>query len=256
MTTNHQTQLASEIPAISHSESVELATTAYALIARSFADVENDQWSLLTDCVGWSVRDLGGHLVAAMRAAASFRELSSQQLEVVRRTRREGLAQVDAVTAVQIDRARGLAADELVAELQALVHAAGAGRGRMPGFVRRIRIPVDLGYAKERWSVGYLNDVILTRDTWLHRIDLHRALGTQPSLTAAHDGRIIADIVADWAKRHGQTFTLELGGEAGGSFASSHTAPGELHELDAVEFCRIVSGRSAGEGLLNTLVPF
>ena len=43
------------------------------------------------------------------------------------------------------------------------------------------------------------------------------------------------------------------------TLGGSGSPPGELtetHDLDAVEFCRIVSGRSGGEGLLNQTVPF
>jgi hypothetical protein len=36
-------------------------------------------------------------------------------------------------------------------------------------------------------------------------------------LTAADDGRLIADMVADWASTHHQAFALHLTGPAGGS---------------------------------------
>ena len=73
-------------------------------------------------------------------------------------------------------------------------------------------------------------------------------------LTADHDGVIVADVVAEWAGRHRQPYTLRLTGRAGGQSTSGTGGP-EL-ELDAVEFCRVVSGRGTGEGLLGTRVPF
>ena len=36
----------------------------------------------------------------------------------------------------------------------------------------------------ETWSIGYLIDVILTRDSWMHRLDLARATNGTPVLTA------------------------------------------------------------------------
>jgi hypothetical protein len=36
----------------------------------------------------------------------------------------------------------------------------------------------------------------------MHRIDICRATGRQPVLTAGHDGRLIADMVADLAGVH------------------------------------------------------
>ena len=45
--------------------------------------------------------------------------------------------------------------------------------------------PVDsTGAQAEDWTVGYLTDVILTRDTWMHRSDIAAAAGRQLTLTA------------------------------------------------------------------------
>jgi hypothetical protein len=64
----------------------------------------------------------------------------------------------------------------------------------------------------------------------------------------------VADLVAEWARRHGQPFTLTLTGPAGGSYVAGDG--GEHIQLNAVEFCRIVSGRAEGTRLLTTAVPF
>ena len=63
---------------------------------------------------------------------------------------------------------------------------------------------------------------------------------------------LVADVVTEWAGRHGQPCTLRLSGPAGGrwEFGSGGTEVSE----DAVEFCRGVSGR--GEPALGTVVPF
>ena len=75
----------------------------------------------------------------------------------------------------------------------------------------------------------------------MHRIDTTRATNTELVLTADHDGRIVAEIVAEWARRHGQPFTLELTGEAGGNFTAGEG--GEHMVMDAVEFCSVLAGR-------------
>jgi hypothetical protein len=112
----------------------------------------------------------------------------------------------------------------------------------------------------ERWSLGYLIDTIYLRDLWMHRVDATRATGRDLVLTADHDGRIVADVVAEWARRHGEPFTLSLNGPAGGVYTSpgSHSPdrPTETLELDAVEFCRTLAGRADASGLLTTIVPF
>jgi hypothetical protein len=112
----------------------------------------------------------------------------------------------------------------------------------------------EVGGQPEKWKLGYLFDVILNRDTWMHRVDLSRATGRPLDLTAEHDGRIVADVVAEWAQRHGRPFTLVLDGPAGGIFAQGEGGD-DLH-VDAVEFCRILSERAPGEGLLAQVVPF
>jgi hypothetical protein len=111
-----------------------------------------------------------------------------------------------------------------------------------------------VGGHDEAWTTGYLIDIILTRDPWMHRADIARATGAAHVLTAEHDGVLVADVVAEWAARHGQPYTLHLTGPAGGTWASGEGGP--LIELDAVEFCRILSGRGHADGLLAIQVPF
>jgi hypothetical protein len=108
--------------------------------------------------------------------------------------------------------------------------------------------------APEPWAFGFLFDTVLTRDTWMHRVDTARATARDLVLTPEHDGVLVADVVAEWAGRHGAPCTLTLTGPAGGTWRFGDGGP-EL-TLDAVEFCRTLSGRAAGEGLLAVEVPF
>ena len=86
----------------------------------------------------------------------------------------------------------------------------------------------------EKWALGYLIDTIYLRDLWMHRVDAAHVTGRDLVLAQDHDGRIVADVVAEWARRHGQPFTLTLTGRAGGSFTSADGGgQGESVELDA-----------------------
>jgi len=87
----------------------------------------------------------------------------------------------------------------------------------------------------------------------MHRIDIARAAGIPPELTSEHDGRIVADLLAEWSGRHGQTYTLTLTGPAGGEFRAG--TGGEPQTVDAVEFARILSGRAEGPGILRHKLP-
>jgi hypothetical protein len=73
-------------------------------------------------------------------------------------------------------------------------------------------------------------------------------------VTSDHEGRIVADVVRDWAAHHGDTFTLRLTGPAGGTYRAG--SGGNETVLDGIQFCRILSGRDPGDGLLMTQVPF
>jgi hypothetical protein len=100
-------------------------------------------------------------------------------------------------------------------------------------------------------SYGYLIDVIITRDVWMHGIDIARAAGKELELTDDYDGRVIAYVVADWGRRHGRPFMLVLDSPVGGSYVQGGPGEAEEHRLDAVEFRRILSGRGQGAGLLQ-----
>ena len=243
------------IPAITHREAGGLSEEEYGRFADLLETVSPSQWSSPTDCADWTVRDLAGHMVGAMRSASSLRESLRQQREIQRRAKAVRGSAVDQMTALQIELTSGLTEAELVAECRKLVLPAAKGRRRTPAPARRfVSIPVEMGSISERWNLGYLVDIVLTRDTWMHRIDLSRAIDGEFRADAAHDGRIVEEVVAEWARRHGQPFTLALAGVAGGVFAQG--AGGPSIQLDAVEFCRALSGRAIGEGLLTTEVPF
>ena len=104
-----------------------------------------------------------------------------------------------------------------------------------------------------RRSVGYLVDLVITRDVWMHRVDITRATGADLVLTPEHDGRLVADMVSDWASTHVDPFVLELTGPAGGTFVRGDVVVPT--RIDAVEFLRVVPGRGTGEGLLTHPLP-
>ncbi|MBK5307882.1 MAG: maleylpyruvate isomerase family mycothiol-dependent enzyme [Frankiaceae bacterium] len=207
-------------------------------------------WSRPTDCSRWDVQSLVGHVVGMGEMAASLPE----QMKQMRAAGKAGGVFIDALTALQVAKHAADTPEQLVARYAVIGPKAAKGRKRTPGFVRRRTMPVPqaVGGVEEKWTLGFLVDVILTRDTWMHRIDVARAVGQEPELTAVHDGVLVADVVAEWAGRHRQPCTLHLTGLAGGSWAFGTGGP-EITQ-DAVEFCRGLSGR--GEPALGTEVPF
>jgi hypothetical protein len=68
-----------------------------------------------------------------------------------------------------------------------------------------------------------------------------------------HDGRLVADIVREWAELHGEPFDLHLTGTAGGTFSQGEG--GEHVEMDALDFIRILAGRLPGAGVTRHRLP-
>jgi uncharacterized protein (TIGR03083 family) len=168
------------------------------------------------------------------------------------RALRNGGPLVDGINAVQVRDRAGATPEEMRRELADAGVRGVRCRRRLPGALRALSLP--FGPPLGTRALGYLTDRIYTRDVWMHRVDIARATGRPLELTAGHDGRIVDDVVTEWAASHGRPFRLTLTGPAGGVW--SQGAGGEELTLDAVEFCRILSGRAPGTGLLGHDVPF
>lgn len=240
------------VAAISHDQAMRLAATEYQRFLDLLRSLEPEDWTKPTDCPGWDVRALAAHLLGMVEMAASLWE----NLRQMTLARRRGGVYIDALTQLQVDERADTTPTQIVDRFAARAPKAVRGRRRMPGLVRRRAMPVRqlVGDREEVWTLGYLVDVILTRDPWMHRIDIVRATGAAHVLTPDHDGQIVAGVVTEWATRHGQPFELHLAGPAGGRWTLGRG--GQHIAVAAVDFCRAVSGRGPAEGLLRTQVPF
>lgn len=235
---------------LTHSDWMALAEEEYRRLHDLLVSLDADEWTRPTDCSAWDVREMVAHLVGSAEGNASVREAVRQARRGPRL--RPGAPAVDGINALQVQERADIAPEQLVRDLQDAGVRGVRARRRLPGPVRAVRVPFGppLGVR----SVGYLMDRIYTRDAWMHRIDLARATGQPLVLTPDHDGRLVDDVVREWEDAHGQPCRLTLTGPAGGSWTRGTGGPSL--ELDAVEFCRGVSGRAPGEGLLARSVPF
>jgi uncharacterized protein (TIGR03083 family) len=231
---------------------MRLAAAEYQRFLDTLRVLRPSDWTQPTDCPDWDVRAMATHALGMAEMAASIRE-NSRQLKAARQ---RGGVFIDALTGLQVEERAGMRPAEIVRRFAVIAPKAARGRRRTPGLIRRRPLPdpQTVGGREEVWTIGYLIDVILTRDPWMHRIDITRATGAPHTLTAEHDGVIVDDVVTEWADRHGQPFTLQLSGLAGGSWSRDDGGPSL--DLDAIDFCRILSGRSPGDGLLSTEIPF
>jgi uncharacterized protein (TIGR03083 family) len=237
---------------ITRSEARILAIEELARFAALAASLTPDEWAAPTDCTRWDVRAMALHILGSGEAQASVREFLHQLLRGLPLNKEiDSHHWVDGLNELQIRERNHLTNDELVAELTAIGPKAVEGRWRTPPPMRHL--PVPFGPPIGWRPLKYLLDVGFTRDVWAHRIDIHAAIGRPMHPTPEHDGRLVADIVAEWAELHSQPFDLVLTGPAGGTFTKG--AGGEHVEIDALEFIRTLSGRLPGNGVLRHPLP-
>ncbi|MFD4670740.1 maleylpyruvate isomerase family mycothiol-dependent enzyme [Lentzea sp. NPDC058450] len=233
--------------ALDRDTAMRLAATEYDRAIALLSGLEPDDWAKPTCCPGWDVRAMATHVLGMAEMSASFRE----NLRQVRAAQARDGVFIDELTALQVEERADLTPEAIVARLVEIAPKAARARRRMPWFVRGRRMPGTqrVNGADEAWTLGFLSDVIMTRDPWMHRTDIALATGKPLELTAAHDGVLVDDVVREWLARHGGPVALTLTGPAGGTWGE-----GPALEFDAVEFCRAIGGR--GTAPMSTEVPF
>ena len=235
----------------SRAAALALAASEYQRFLGQLRSLDPADWGRPTGCPDWDVHAMAAHVLGMAEMVASPRQFVAQNGAAARAG-----GGIDALTALQVRRRAHLTPQEIVDRLAEVAPRAVRGRRRLAGLLGRLPMPERqvVGDRREWWRFGFLFDVILTRDTWMHRVDIARATGRELVLTPGHDGLLVADVVAEWARRHGRPYRLRLTGPAGSSWSAGDGGP-QL-ELDAVEFCRVLSGRGTGSGLLAEQVPF
>lgn len=165
---------------------MRLAADEYQRYLHVLQTLNGDDWTQPTDCPAWDVRAMAGHNLGMAEMVASIREGVRQQIKA---SKRPGLA-IDALTGLQVEERAHLTPQQLIARYAAAAPKAARGRKRTPAFLRNRPFPEPelVDGVEERWVIGFLFDTILTRDTWMHRIDTARAVGAELVLTAEHDG--------------------------------------------------------------------
>lgn len=252
MTTTNTIDIAA-VPAIGHREAMDLQAEELDRSIALLKTLQTNDWEVQTECPDWDVRAMWLHVLGACESGASMRE-GVHQMRAARRLQKHSGTTLEAgLSSTQVAEREHLSPSELVDRLAAVAPRTIKARTRIPRLVRSVKMSVDAPVV-EKWSVGYLTDIIYLRDTWMHRVDTAYVLGRELELTGNHDGRLVADVVAEWARRHGRPFSLELTGPAGGLFEAEGGA--EALQMSAVDFCRVLAGRGEPTGLLATIVPF
>jgi uncharacterized protein (TIGR03083 family) len=212
---------AHHIPSLSHADATRLAQDELVRFLSLVRELSPADWEAQTACTLWNVRQVVAHVTGAAASYTSWPEMARQWNPLVQRKHRlPGFSFLDALNQAQVADRGSATPQELVHELERVGPGAVFNRSRVPAWLRAVRLPMPaLGVA----AIGYLTDVIYTRDMWIHRLDICRAVGLPMELDRDHDGRIIALIVRDLGKKEqrrqpGEPPALVLNGAAGGVY--------------------------------------
>jgi len=253
----HDSVPARAIAPCGHDEAAAIAQTELQRILALVNSLSPEEWTLPTVCDLWDVRQLVAHIAGSAAAWSSWAEFSRQNNRTLQKPYRErGMTMIDAQNQIQVDDRENHTPEELVTELQAEGPKAIAFRKRLPAPVRAIRLPMGLvfPFGSTFVSIGYLTDVMLPRDWWMHRLDLSRATNHEMHLTAEHDGRMTALVMRDLVRilkgTIGDSGVLyDLTGTAGGSWTVGAGETAATIHMDALDFHLLASGRMTADDI-------
>ena len=239
------------IPPLSHREAMGMARLELERFLALVTSLSEDEWEKPTACPLWNVRQILAHVTGAAASYARWSEFKRQNsLKVQRPYRASGLSFLESLNQIQVDDRACATPAALIDELQTVGPRAFATRARLPVLLRALRVPLPaLGIV----PIGYLTDLIYTRDMWMHRLDLCRATQREMVLTPEHDGRIVSLVMRDLAKKLAATLrktsmVYQLSGRGGGTWQlGAKVPPAATLQLDVVDFNLLASGRLTPE---------
>lgn len=205
------------------------------------ASIEGTEWQRRTVCDEWDVADIAGHLIGQAEDVItpwSFPRRFRKGKRVY-----PGIPRFDAHMMVQADEHRGTPPDELRALFDPRWAKATRKISRTPELLRRITMQAD---DFPRMALGYVHDILLARDLWMHRDDVCQALGRSFDAGPYAEeivGQVMYDVVDGpfWGDR--PTVVLELTGPGGGTYRLGRDEPVGRAAVDAVGYMRTLSGR-------------
>ena len=204
-------------------------------------DLAPYEWSLRTDCVRWEVRDVVAHMLANAESVLDA-DLMEERIREGERRYPE-LYRLDAFNEAGVQAWADQHPASLVNEFTRLWRRAIDVLREMPESARSQTF--DAGYpGVPPIELGYVWDVVFTRDMWMHRIDLCRA--TQRDFAAgAHTRGVVEQVLRDlddvWS---GPAVVLDLTGAVAGDWQFGQGEAAATVRVDTVEFLRALSGRT------------
>ena len=235
---------AADIPTASRREVADFCSAELRATVAVLRQLNDEQWRRPTDCTGWTVRDLGAHLLGQYQAQAS----PSVMIRRLRAARRNypDIPRLAGQNQQQIDDLRDLSTHELIAAIEQTGPRAIRAVEQTPALIRHLgtrRIFPEEQLVDPR--VGYIMDVLTCRDPWMHRVDLCSATGSEMTLDS-HDRLIIEQVLGELGRQWtGGPLLLHITGPVGGLWLLGRPHAARTDVLaDPVELMRLFAGRT------------
>ncbi len=231
------------VPGLNGVPAREAAEASYRALVEQLKQLDPAEWDAQTECDRWSVHDVVAHIIGWMEATRSLKETRHLVRSGWRRRKELGNI-LDAANEQQVEDRRSHSPEQLIARIEEL--APGLVRFRARGGAIGRGIPIYDPVVVKASNLGYMLNVIFTRDILMHRIDIARATGRGFELEDA-DRPVMADVIKDWAKRSKANAIVSLDGL--GTFIAG-TGDGVRISGSVPDFCRVMTKR-ADPSVLN-----
>ncbi len=252
------------IPALKHEEAPLLAQVELERFISLTESLQTEELELPTACTLWNVREIVAHQADHCHyGIGGFSGFVRYVLAMdMRPYQKKGMNQLDSMNQVGIDQRADRTQAQLIAEMREYGPHAIQGRDKSSWIPRNL---IWMPYPVAGWTpfIGYLFDVILTRDMWMHRLDICRATGREMILSEAHDGKIIALLMRDLGRylrpRLGnKSVVFDLMGTVGGRWqVGDNPNPDAIIHMDVLDFSILMSARLTAQQIFDkNLVSF
>ncbi len=241
---------AADLPVTTPGRAAEVALSQRSALVRQLEQLDPQQWLAVTECRPWRVRDIAAHVAGELVYTRNPFAYASLVAGWLRHYRDRSF--LDGTNEVAVRARRDWTTAEILDALRR-----DAPRAVPPRWAR----PLPLGGVAALppdATFGYLTDVVLPRDCWMHRQDIARATGVVAEPVPS-DTEVVAQVVRD-LDRHwdGPDAVLVLTGPSGGAWilGTSRPAPGStpVARVDAAEFLRALSGRASDPQLFASIL--
>ena len=223
-------------------EWVDLGREVDKSFLETLRSLSDEEWSLITDCDPWTVKDSVAHLVAWIEATLSQITFVRQVGVGIKKRSEHAGSVLDAVNHTQVENLRHLSPAQLIARFEGPQRRFHSRRLILGALGKPI--PFKEPFSGTRVNAAFMVGAVMARDHFMHRLDIHRAIGRVPELRPA-ETRIAHDAIREWASKAGADATLDLSGPAGGTLVAR--AGTTRISADALDLCRIIAGRKVDD---------